>query len=119
MARARARRAGIGSGLRRWRSTGADRDGRDRRTGGIRSMRAKSGVQPGTVVFVNSESWHCFDQLAAVLGRRGIRTVRVLATDLRRGRIDRLADRWVYAETVDLHHPRGTDRLGEILTAER
>ena len=84
----------------------------------VRRGRAKSRAEFGTVLFVNAESWHCFDQLAAVLGRRGVRTVRVLATEIPRSRIDRLTDRFVYGETVNVHDPEGVDRLEAIVTTE-
>jgi Biotin carboxylase len=68
------------------------------------------------VLFVSDEQWNCFNQLAAVLRRHGIRPVRVLTErNGRRGLLTRLMDCLVYAGVVDLGRPSGVADLRRLV----
>lgn len=71
------------------------------------------------VLFVSDEQWHCFNQLAAVLRRHGVRPVRVLATRTRRSRLTRLMDHWVYGGIVCVDQPSGGADLRDLVRSHR
>jgi hypothetical protein len=75
-----------------------------------------------TVLFADDHGWMSFDQVAAALRHRGIRTVRVMTREparlrdlLREPHLRWLADRAFYDETVVLCRPGGPERLASLL----
>jgi hypothetical protein len=79
-------------------------------------------VDAGSVLFVDDQGWDSFDQMAAALRRRGVRTVRVTTVPpaslkqlLREPHLRWLADRLFYDERINLRAPEGLARLQDLL----
>jgi len=76
------------------------------------------------VLFVDDEGWASFDQVAAALKRRGIRTIKVVSSEparfekvLREPHMRWIADRLFYDEVIALGLERGRRRLAELSSA--
>ena len=81
--------------------------------------------QTRTVLFVDNHGWSSFEQMAAALRRRGLRTVRVVTrTPARFQRLLRepylawLADRLFYDEVIHLGSAAGGARLRQLLQGD-
>lgn len=84
-----------------------------------------SAHPPATVIFADDAGWHSFDQVAATLRRRGLRTVRVTLRS-QPGPLEVgheppfrwLANHLFYDETIVLSEAEGPERLERVLAEE-